>query len=77
MAVTITDPELLAQLESEQIVNFKDSCGRIIGRFLRLRGRNQQRFVVSFTADEVAELLRNRLEGESPADVLLHLEAMS
>jgi hypothetical protein len=74
--ITITDPELLAQLAAAPgFVEFRDSAGRVLGTFfLDGYGVPPPGVTSPFTEEELAEA-RKQTGGKSLSEILKRLQA--
>lgn len=75
MSITISDPQLLAQLMSTDKVEIKDPSGRLIGVFVPDGlGRLPPGVKSPFSDEELVELRKQR-GGRPLADIMRDLEA--
>jgi hypothetical protein len=76
MTITITDPQLLAQLAAAQgVVERVDPTGRVVARTINdWPGKLPPGVVVPWTEDEMAEMQKQR-SGRPLADIIRDLEA--
>jgi hypothetical protein len=74
MSITVTDPNLLAQLaEASDVVELKDPAGRVIGTFAAEGlGRLPPGVRSPFTDEQLADL-RTQRSGRPLADILRDL----
>jgi hypothetical protein len=77
MSITITDPNLLAQLrQAGDVVELKDPDGKVLGRFnAEGRGKLPPGVVSPFTREEMEERRRTQRSGRPLKDILRDLES--
>ena len=76
MSITITDPQMLAQLTNGEDVQLIDPSGRVLGRFIPEGLCKLPPGVVSpFSEEEMAKRRQEKREGRPLADILRDLEA--
>jgi len=76
MAITITDPQLLALLAGQEPVELKDPSGRVIGDLVPRLFVPPPGFVPPLSEEEMAERRKNSTGGRPLAEVFRHLESL-
>ncbi len=75
MAITITDPQLLALLAGKEAVELKDPAGRVIGDLVPRLFVPPPGFKSPFSDEEMALRYAEPAEGQSLAEVLREIQA--
>ena len=77
MSITVTDPALLSQLETEDNVEIKDPTGRLLGVFVpEGLGKLPPGVKSPFSDEEMVELRKQRT-GRPLAEILRNVEVLT